>query len=85
MEGEGACLRCGHCFKLGELQLGLSYVGKYGMDEQEMFHLGAQGPSSPLSKPHWCPGPQVTGQQTFNITECQSWPSVTIRSYPDPS
>lgn len=54
----------------GKLQFFLSYMGRCGTDEQkEPFHLGAQGPSNPFSKPHCCPGPWVT----FNVTECQSW------------
>lgn len=58
----------------GKLYLGLSHVGRFGTNEQEEpFHLGAQSPFSSLSKPHWCPQPQVTGEQTFNVTECQSW------------
>lgn len=75
MEEKGVyCVRMGIVLSWGKLQLDLSYVARYRTDEQEEpFHLGAQGPSSPLSKPHWCPGPQVTGKQTFNVTECQSW------------
>lgn len=57
-----------------KLHLGLSYVGRYGTNgQEEPFHLGAQGPFSSLSKLHWCPWPQVTGEQTFNATGCQSW------------
>lgn len=60
------------------------------MDEQEEpFYLQVQGSSGPLSKPHWCLGPQVTGEQAFNVTEYESWQgpqhlSILIPASPRP-